>query len=178
MPSGFWQEGMLPLKHAEAGGIRQLPDHRGVLNNEIFSSTPEEEKDAFAPIGTEVHSISTGATRSLLRLRGAGPTTTFNSTVPYSRASLFAGLPQNREARLEQLLDNRLSDSSWRTIQAGFKRWKEVCKEEGWSTIIPTDDPERGGKLVTFVLCMVDQTEFVFSSHSATPNIWGRVRFH
>jgi hypothetical protein len=169
--SGFWQEGMLPLKHVEAGGIRQLPDKRGVLNNEIFSSTPEEEKDEFEPIGTEVHSISTGATRSLLRLRGAGPTATFNSTVPYSRASLFAGLPQNREARLEQLLDNRLSDSSWRTIQAGFKRWQEVCKEEGWSTIIPTDDPERGGKLVTFVLCMVDQTELVFSS--IEQYVWG-----
>ena len=68
------------------------------------------------------------------------------------------------ETRLEQLLDNRLSSSSWRTIQAGLKRWKEIAREEGWTMVIPTDDPDRGGKLVAFVLRMVDQTELVFSS--------------
>ena len=108
--------------------------------------------------------MATGTTRSFLRLRGAGPPATFNSLVPYSRASLFAGLPPRMETRLEQLLDNRLSSSSWRTIQAGLKRWKEIAREKGWTMVIPTDDPDRGGKLVAFVLCMVDQTELVFSS--------------
>jgi hypothetical protein len=206
--SGFWVEGMLPLRHTSAGAIRQLPDQRGLLRDEIFTSTPQEHEDEFKPIGTEVRSIATGTTRSLLRLRGAGPpassqgiedgvrpvgteecsiatgTTrsflrlrgagppvTFNSLVPYSRASLFAGLPPRMETRLEQLLDNRLSSSSWRTIQAGLKRWKEIAREEGWTMVIPTDDPDRGGKLVAFVLRMVDQTELVFSS--IEQYVWG-----
>ena len=171
IPSGFWPEGILPMRHVSAGRVRQLPDQRGVLNADVFTSGLENPTDEFEPIGTEIHSISTGEARSLLRLRGAGPSATFNSMVPYSRASLFAGLPSQWESRLEQLLDNRLSTSSWRTVEAGLKRWKEVCEAQGWSAIIPTDDPDRGGKLVVFVLCMVDQSELVFSS--IEQYVWG-----
>eukprot|EP00966_Prymnesium_polylepis_P020081 462693-Prymnesium_polylepis.1 len=61
-------------------------------------------------------------------------------------------------------MDNRLSTSSWRTINAAVKRWRVVAGNEGWSTIIPTDDPERGGKLVTFVLDMVEDSDLVYST--------------
>ena len=47
-----------------------------------------------------------------------------------------------RFPQVETVLDNRLASSSWR----------KVAVARGWAHIIATDRPDRGGKLVTFVL--------------------------
>ena len=88
----------------------------------------------------------------------------FNTTVPYQRASLFAGLPAEYQGRMEQVLDNRLSSSSWRTIKSAVKRWKALASTMLWHTVIATDDAERGGKLVTFVLDMVDDSTLAYAT--------------
>lgn len=95
----------------------------------------------------------------------------FELSVPYSRATLFQGLDPDRTTRLEQLLDNRLSTSSWKKISRAVTLWRVLAASEGWSPIISTDDPLRGGKLVAFVLNLVDDTELVYKSIELY--VWG-----
>ena len=106
-----------------------------------------------------------------MRLRGGGGSAPFNLSVPYTRASLFQGLPPGALERLEQVLDNRLSDSSWRTVRAGLTRWRQYCASEGFEPILPSDDPDRGGKLVGFVLLMLVETQLVYAS--IEHYVWG-----
>lgn len=118
--------------------------------------------------------IHCGATRQLgksfsSRMDGDGPgrsaSIPFQLTVSYSRCSVFAGMPSDELLRrLDQVLDNRLGTSSHRSIRAALGHWDLVRARHGWSRILVTDDPERGGKLATLLLYFVDETELVYSS--------------
>ena len=103
------------------------------------------------------------ASRSQLRLRGGAPQS-HNSTVPYSRSSIFSGLPDELHDRVEDLLDNRYKASSWRTISAGLDKWRETAAIYNWTAVIPTDDPARGGKLAAHVMRLVDDTSLAYKS--------------
>ena len=85
-------------------------------------------------------------------------------SVPYTRSSIFSGLPSRLESAVEMALDNRYSSSSWRTIETGVKHWRSVAEEFGWATVIATDDPCRGGKLAAFLVTLAADTELVWSS--------------
>ena len=62
-------------------------------------------------------------------------------------------------------LTNRLAPGSMVKVNIAFVRyWKPVAEANGWDEIIATDDPERGGKMATFVLSMLDNTELVADS--------------
>ena len=52
-----------------------------------------------------------------------------------------------------------------------MRRWREVAELWDWDVLIQTDDPERGAKLVTLVLHMVDDTDLVWSSIQSY--VWG-----
>ena len=94
------------------------------------------------------------------------------ATVPYTRASIYVGLPtQGHARRIDELLDNRLAPSSMRTVQSALAKWDVVCSRHHWPRIIASDDPARGGKLATFVLYMVDDTEL--SADSIVNYVWG-----
>ena len=41
-------------------------------------------------------------------------------------------LPIELEGTMELVIDNRLSTSSWRTIESGLKHWRRVCTIHGW----------------------------------------------
>ena len=99
------------------------------------------------------------------------PVSRVMSSAPVGRASIFTGLPARLIPVVENVLDNRLSSSSWRSVMAGLKIWRHVAESEGWSPIIATDDPERGGKLATFVCHMVDNTDLVWGSIETY--VWG-----
>ena len=99
------------------------------------------------------------------------PVTRVMSSAPVGRASVFTGLPHRLVPMVENVLDNRLSSSSWRTVVSGMKLWRQVAEAEGWSPIIVTDDPERGGKLATFVCHMVENTDLVWGSIESY--VWG-----
>ena len=71
----------------------------------------------------------------------AMPVSHLQGTISYTRASVYSGLPSALEGAMEAVMDNRLSTSSWRTIEAGLKHWRHVCTDHGWSPVIPTDDP-------------------------------------
>jgi hypothetical protein len=52
-----------------------------------------------------------------------------------------------------------------------MKIWRAVAQMNGWSPIIATGDQGRGGKLVTFVMHMVKETDFVWKTIDGY--VWG-----
>ena len=101
----------------------------------------------------------------------AMPVTQQAASISYSRASIFTGLPSGMCPAVEQVLDNRLSDSSWRTVKAGLTIWRTVAADNGWSAIIPTDDSERGGKMTAFVMHMLEDTDLTWGTIQSY--VWG-----
>ena len=97
------------------------------------------------------------------------------ASITYVRTDLFTGLASELADRVDVIMDNRLAASSMRTVQTALKYWEELRREEGWSPLIYTDELERGAKLVSFVLRMLDDTELVFSSIQSY--VWG-LRWH
>ena len=88
-------------------------------------------------------------------------------TVSYTRASVFSGLPSSAAgAQVDYILDNRLGASSHASVRSSLAHWDTVRARHGWARIIATDDLSRGGKLATFVLYMVHESELVYSSIS------------
>jgi hypothetical protein len=102
----------------------------------------------------------------------AGRSLPVSVTVPYTRASIFTGLPTAEIAsQLDGVIDQRLSSSSMRSAQSALVHWDVVRQRHGWPRIIESDDLSRGGKLATFVLYMAHETELVAASISNY--VWG-----
>ena len=105
---------------------------------------------------------------TMFGVAGAAPRDGYSaqvSTVQYPRASLYEGLPVDFIESVDELMHNRLAPASMTKVDIAFERyWKPVAAEHGWEEIIATDDPERGGKLATFVLRMLDNTALVADS--------------
>ena len=105
---------------------------------------------------------------TMFGVAGAAPRDGYSaqvSTVQYPRASLYDGLPVDFIESVDELMHNRLAPGSMLKVDIAFERyWKPVAEANGWDEIIATDDPERGGKLATFVLSMLDNTALVADS--------------
>ena len=56
-------------------------------------------------------------------------------------------------------------------MRAGLKVGRAVARGAGWNTIISAMDPQRGYKMVTFVLHMVEDT--VLKYKSIETYVWG-----
>ena len=93
------------------------------------------------------------------------------TSLTYSVADVFQGLPASLQTRVDAVMDNRLADSSMRSVNSAYAHWKPVADEFGWDYIIPSDDPERGGKLAAFVLHLMDDTSLVYAS--IQNYVWG-----
>ena len=86
-------------------------------------------------------------------------------SVPYQRASVYVGIPNQAVTKwLEDVLDSRLGTSSHRSINAALGHWDRARGPHGWARVIASDDPQRGGKLVTFVWQMSENTDLVGAS--------------
>jgi len=112
--------------------------------------------------------------RRPLRLRGGGPrrrSLPLDFTVPYSRATLYAGLPEELGGWLDNVLDNRLSESSMDTVSRARDIWFTVADNFSWAQVIQTDDPHRGAKSVAFVHHMATNTSLTFKS--IENYVWG-----
>ena len=68
-------------------------------------------------------------------------------------------------------MDARYAPSTRRTMDVAYKRWCAVADIYGWDHLIATEDDERGGKLVTFVLSMLGDTSLAWGSISNY--VWG-----
>ena len=181
--SGFWASEVVPERLQGTGDKRTLPERRGLV------PTPKGVPSTAGPAGvstsTDVPRPRGGARPSLMRTTlgilglvavslptaAPMPVTRVMSSAPVGRASIFTGLPARFVPMVESVLDNRLSSSSWRTVQSGVKIWRLVADAEGWSPIIATDDPDRGGKLATFVCHMIEHTDLVWGSIESY--VWG-----
>ena len=69
------------------------------------------------------------------------PLSAQQASLSYSRASIYDGLPGSLTDVMHEVMDNRLSSSSWRTVSAGVAIWGTVCATYGWERILRTDDP-------------------------------------
>lgn len=97
--------------------------------------------------------------------RGSGNATDRMLAVPFQRASVFSGVPDVQVMGwLEEVLDNRLGGSSHRSINSALGHWDTIRARFGWERVIKTDDSDRGGKLITFVWHMSENTQIVGSS--------------
>ena len=86
-------------------------------------------------------------------------------SVPYSRASIFVGLPsQGLATRADEIMDSRLAESSQASISAALGHWRVLCGRHRWPEVIASDDPSRGGKMASFMIYMVDETELAGTS--------------
>lgn len=66
---------------------------------------------------------------------------------------LLFGIPtQAHAAEVRDIVSQRYSASSRSSIASAQAHWETVCAKWGWPSMIETGDPERGGKLATFVL--------------------------
>ena len=163
----FWKEGIVPIRHDEAGKTRMLPVNRGKVQ------LPQRKKNA----GGASNKISKVVLSMMCfftfcQPASSMPLTSQEVSIPYTRSSIFgSALPCHLVSYVEDMLDNRLSDSSWRTVQGGMNIWKEVAAHERWSTILHTDDPDRGPKMVTFVCHMLQDTSLVWGSIESY--VWG-----
>ena len=93
------------------------------------------------------------------------------ASVPYERAYLWEGLPDVWTDRLDEIMDNRLSAKSMSTVGTAWRKWLLVCDAYGWDAILYTDDKTRAGKMVCFVLHLLEDTELVADSISTY--VWG-----
>jgi hypothetical protein len=94
------------------------------------------------------------------------------ASVPYTRAMLYEGLPAHNVALLDELMGNVLATASMTKVDIAFEKyWKPIAEAYGWPEIIETDDPERGGKLVTFVLKLLEDKRLV--ADSIQSYVWG-----
>ena len=94
----------------------------------------------------------------------------------FARSSILSGLPPGLLTRVNEIRDHRLSASSRTTVNAAMRIWGEVAELYGWTTMLQTDDVERGGKLVAFIMHMVDfRTDLGYSTIRAYE--WGFRQF-
>ena len=120
---------------------------------------------------------------STLRVRGGMPTRGKGVegdaqvlSISYSPTSIYWGLPPDLEARLDEVMDNRLAVSSRDKVMSGVKRWTVHCGEHGWNPILDDEDRQRGGKLCSWVLSLCDDTSLAFSSICVY--LWGVRTWH
>jgi len=97
-------------------------------------------------------------------------------SIAYTPSSIYAGLPIELMARLEEVMDNRLAPSSRAHVSAAAKRWSTFCAERDWEPLLENSDEVRGGKMTAWILSMVDDTELVFKS--IVNYVWGMRTWH
>eukprot|EP00965_Chrysotila_dentata_P166001 5481056-Pleurochrysis_carterae.AAC.1 len=88
-------------------------------------------------------------------------------TVPYSRASVYAGLPTEEvAAQIDELLDNCLAPLLQQPIMNALVHWRVVAARHNWNVVIQSDNSSRGGKLATYISFLVNKAPL---SSASTP---------
>jgi hypothetical protein len=92
-------------------------------------------------------------------------------SVSYPPSSIWDGLPMDQLERVEEIMDNRLELNSRRKIMTAYRKWRVHCDERDWDVLLTTGMVCRGGRLVSWILCMVDDSELVYRSIATM--VWG-----
>jgi hypothetical protein len=117
--------------------------------------------------------MGVGATSSTSRVGGS---LVQQLSVPYSRASVFDGLPMEFSDSLDEIMDTRLAETSMAKVASAVRRWTAYAQDQGTPILLVSDDPLRGGRLAGWVLSMVQDTELVFASISTY--VWALRTWH
>ena len=97
-------------------------------------------------------------------------------SLQYTQCNITDGLPAAYSDRFDEVMDNRLAPSSRDKMMTGFRRWQAFSLDHGWSPFIESGDPCRAGRIVAWVLDMLDETELTFSS--ICQYVWGMRTWH
>ena len=194
--TGFWSAAVTEdpyfQRHPEAGSVRTYENFSdlAVVKSEDVSAWDPQPSGAFGdvekPKPPPCPGFKVGGRRGgkrwmhvlcLAAMCGRGfaaPASAVSAqqmSVPYARSMIFDGLPSQWTARLEDIMDMRLTPSSMRTVKSAMKHWRPVAVQHSWPVILMTDDAQRAAKLATFVLTMMEDTSLVYKSISAY--VWG-----
>ena len=151
---GYLAPGAFLFRHPQAGRV-------------VMFGGPDARADPMTALRQLLKSYSSNYT-------GDGPSRVGDAqhiSVPYLRASIFTGLAPEFLERIDEVMDSRLAPSSNGKMVVAYRRWEAFARTQGWSPLIVTDDPARGGKLASWVLSMLDDTELVFKSIATY--VWG-----
>ena len=163
--SGFWSATTVSVRHGNAGTTRTLPERRGVEPPELRrAGGVRRGLGAIPKLSMWVFALFFVSPVEPVRV-------TAESGVTYVRSTIFSGLPSDLHTMVDSVLDNRLSSSSWRTVNSGMRLWRAVAAERGWDVLILTDDPDRGGKMTALVCSMLVDTALVWGSIEGY--VWG-----
>ena len=149
--------------------MREVAAHPSMWRNVVLHA--EQVAGAVRTIGDRYP--EGGMAKPAMRLRGAGAREVISTKamVPYSRASVFKGLPKALEGEADELMDARLAPSSHASVQAALRHWEVVRARHRWPLVMVSDDPDRGGKLAAYALYLVYETDLAGSS--VTNYVWG-----
>ena len=114
----------------------------------------------------QVRQLGTGYSSNNLRDGPSAGAIAIRTSISYPRGDLYNGLPEELVERLDEVMDNRLRPSSMRTVHSALEWWKLVSAKYGWPLVIPSDHPQRGARMASFVMHMMDDTELVWASIS------------
>jgi hypothetical protein len=151
-------EGAVLRRHPRCGEVRRLPDY----SVDVVAGALHQLDDGYSSNNLKDGPRQSGNPRQ-------------SSTIVYPRTTIWVGMPAALVARVDNMMDNRLAPSSWRTVKTAYNHWLTVAAQYNWDEIIETDDPARGSKMVAYVCHFVDQTEIVYSSIS--DYVWGLTRW-
>ena len=97
-------------------------------------------------------------------------------SLAFQQASIYDGILPDFQARIDEVMDNRLSDSSMSKVFTAVKKWTAFCEEHDLPILLRGDDPHRGGKLASFVLDLTFGTELSYASISTY--VWALRTWH
>ena len=149
-------------RHPDAGRVVTLADNDYLDAMKALRQTLKQYSSNYTGDGPS-RGAGVGGDAQLLSIR-------------YSYASIFDGCPPEFLDRLDEVMDNRLRPGSMRKVVAGFRRWSEFAAGLGWSSIISSGDPTRGGRMAAWVLSLLDDTSLVYNSISTY--VWGMRTMH
>eukprot|EP00965_Chrysotila_dentata_P089118 2942367-Pleurochrysis_carterae.AAC.1 len=125
-----------------ADALSRLDGHQKFLDLVNFGAPPSGLVEPLPP-GTELlRDPRSGTIRQFgpeysSDVSGDGPSgrgMSFSMTVPYSRASVYVGLPTEEvAAQIDELLDNRLAPSSQQSIMNALAHWRVVAARHNWN---------------------------------------------
>ena len=97
-------------------------------------------------------------------------------SISYPTTTIWDGLPAELEEEVDEVMDNRLAESSRAKVMTSVNRWSTFCASRGWSPILVRGNASRGGRMVAWVMQMTRDTSLVFKSISTY--VWGVRTWH
>ena len=97
-------------------------------------------------------------------------------SIQYPYTTIFDGCPADLVDRLDEVMDNRLRPGSMRKVVTGFSRWCAFADSRGWDRVMASGLSSRGGRLSSWILSMLDDTDLVY--HSISTYVWGMRTMH